>query len=252
MSMNYKIAAKSVMGSSRKVNQDRYLILSGNMEDVPIAFCLVADGMGGLSEGNRASQTVIESARTWWHEELAQTKSDELNLSYISKQIKKLLTTTNQVIYDYGKRHNKLLGTTVSGVFIFGNEALCFHVGDSRVYLDGLQITDDHTWVMDQVDKGYLTAQEAATHPKRNALTRSLGVINACEITYKSLDLSDHNCLVICSDGIYNHIEGRQIFEVFDDCASVQQGLNSIFDKIKFFSHTDDATLLVIKINHTI
>jgi len=89
------------------------------------------------------------------------------------------------------------------------------NVGDSRAYLVGrkgiTRITEDHSWVEEQVQAGMLTPEQARTHPQRNLVTRALGSRPAVEVDLYEGVIADGDCLVLCTDGLTNLVEDREI-----------------------------------------
>src|SRR5262249_31618256 len=108
------------------------------------------------------------------------------------------------------------MGTTVVGVIFSGSEVAIAHVGDSRAYLirDSAiqQLTTDHTFVQDLVDKGKIGIEEALSHPQAHVLTRAIGSEPGLEVDVQKFWLwdVDHNqpqdLLLLCSDGLYSLI----------------------------------------------
>lgn len=114
---------------------------------------------------------------------------------------------------------NKGMGTTVTMVFVDGNEARFAHVGDSRAYRvnkDGAieQITADHSFVQALIDAGHITPEQAETHPMRNVLYRALGQTRDLDVDTYQATLHHGDKLVLCSDGLTGHVRANEIAKI--------------------------------------
>jgi len=113
------------------------------------------------------------------------------------------------------------MGTTIVGILRRGDTASIAHVGDSRAYVlrrgKLIQLTDDHSWVGEQVRMGLLTSEEAASHPMRNIVTRAMG--NRLEL---EVDVADHaieegDIFLLCSDGLNSMIDDDAIAQLLEE-----------------------------------
>ena len=126
------------------------------------------------------------------------------------------------------------MGTTVVQAVVRGGVAHFAHMGDSRAYLfhhDQLQqITRDHSYVQEMVDSGKLSAEEAERHPKKNLITRALGVSANIVPEYNRCEIEVGDILLLCSDGLSNVVTDQEIlYEVIhggEDEACCQRLLN--------------------------
>jgi protein phosphatase len=110
------------------------------------------------------------------------------------------------------------MGTTFSALALEGDTVHIAHVGDSRVYLlrrgTIMRVTNDHTLVEEMVLKGLITPREARVHPKRHIITRALGTTPEVEIDLIQLEARPGDIFFLCSDGLSNHVEEREILRV--------------------------------------
>jgi len=203
------LGVRSNVGLKRKENQDSYCHASTRHVD----YFIVADGMGGARGGAIASAIAVNVIGRE-----AVDESDCVTAESLSTAIEK----TNTIIFEKGCSDENLggMGTTVVALAISGDEVLVGHVGDSRIYLcrDGnmLQVTRDHTLVQDLIDSGAISEEEAENHPIAHMLTRSLGPSGAVDPDVRILEekgLSGDRFL-LCSDGLYNMVEDKQIEEI--------------------------------------
>lgn len=132
--------------------------------------------------------------------------------------------SANVSIYDMSRQTEGLngMGTTVVAAVVSGNRAHISHAGDSRAYRIGggqiEQITKDHSIVQSMMENGRITESEAKTHPRKNIITRALGVEESIDIDYNEIELSDNEQLLICTDGLTNYVDTDAILEIISGC----------------------------------
>ena len=203
-------------GKVRKENQDSYIIENCEKRNsVVIAIC---DGMGGAKAGDLASQLACKAFVSGVYEALISPKAFTENHEKI---LKASCADANGVVYEYSgfdPNYNGM-GTTLVGGVITKRRAHLVNVGDSRAYhlsKDGIyQITRDHSYVNDLIALGAITPEEAMHHPKKNIITRALGVDNSVEADYYIMDLVKSDCILLCSDGLSNMVSDEEIFAVY-------------------------------------
>lgn len=208
-----KIYCKTDTGKTRDVNQDAYL---AHILDDDTAFAVVCDGMGGAKAGNIASTL---AAKTIYDYVLRSWQSD-MNDTQIKNLLCSAVMSANVEVYDAAQRDEELngMGTTVVVTIMNNDFAYIVHVGDSRAYLlrDDLlsQITIDHSMVQKMIESGELTAEEARLHPKKNVITRALGVDENVNIDYNELSCNKDDIILICTDGLSNMLENHEIVNI--------------------------------------
>ncbi len=125
----------------------------------------------------------------------------------------------NRSVYEKARGTPSLsgMGTTVVCALVRGGLAQYVHVGDSRIYLFRnnklLQLTKDHSMVQEMVEQGALTEEEAQNHPRKNLITRALGVGRDVEADFGEKEVSPRDILLLCSDGLSNCVSVPQIEE---------------------------------------
>lgn len=203
-------------GKVRKENQDSYIIENcDKRKSVVISIC---DGMGGAKAGDLASQLACKAFVSGVYESLLSPKVFTENYEKI---LKASCADANGVVYEYSgfdPNYNGM-GTTLVGGIITKRRAHIVNVGDSRAYhltKNGIyQVTRDHSYVNELVALGTITPEEAVNHPKKNIITRALGVDNSVESDYFTVDLSRGECILLCSDGLSNMVTDEEIFGVY-------------------------------------
>ena len=240
-----QVASKSDVGQVREMNEDCCQVkqLGGAV------LAIICDGMGGAAGGYIASQTaaslIAESVCAAFQEHMK------------SRSIKHLLVTAidnaNARVYDLAQSDDNLagMGTTVVAALVTPGAAYIAHAGDSRAYLytggDLLQLTKDHSVVQAMVDSGQLTEDEAKVHPRKNLITRALGVGDTLEVDYCEESLRAGDILLLCTDGLTNAAEPGQIKALLGACAFGELA-DRLVDAANRGGGTDNITVAVIGI----
>ncbi len=192
----------SETGLVRKVNEDS--IWSG---DKP--FFILADGMGGYEGGQVASSSAVAAAKDFF---------DTLPESeYSEETVREAILRANEAILRRKMESSALshMGTTMVMAAIAGNKLYWGHVGDSRLYLvkDGelIQVTKDHSFVMTLVDEGKITKEEMRGHPRKNEITRAVGISHDLAVDTGTISLDTPQLVLICSDGLSTMLSDETI-----------------------------------------
>ncbi|MDA1129604.1 MAG: Stp1/IreP family PP2C-type Ser/Thr phosphatase [Chloroflexi bacterium] len=213
-------AGRTDVGRVRAGNEDSYKVLSGEKSPVGIdALLVVADGMGGHAAGEVASRMAVEGIVGLI------TGSDDLPsvegqgyLRFLGGIVQQVNGAVFQASQDEDKRG---MGTTCTVAVVRGDQLYVSHVGDSRAYLLRAgslhQITQDHSWVEEQVALGLLGREEARAHPNRNIITRAVGLEQKVEVDGYLVSLADKDILLLCSDGLTTMIEDSQIESILSE-----------------------------------
>ena len=196
----------SECGPVRKINQDSVLALVG--DDVAL-FC-IADGMGGYSEGEKASAVMIEAINKYWNDNRELFSGN--NMGIVSDGLEKVISDVNTELFEYGKR-NAVCGTTVSLLCLFRSRYFVLSVGDSRIYLrknrDFSQITVDeiwsNRWITDSITGKRLP------DPKYGQLLNAVGTDEKISVMKSCGTLTERMVFLLCSDGLYKFCTEKDI-----------------------------------------
>lgn len=254
--MKYICGFSTDIGNQKEINQDSLLLKKANCDKGDILLALICDGMGGLSQGEVASATLIEAFSSWFENELKNYLAiSSFEFNDIKVPIDRLLKEKNQLLLQYGKDNHFNLGTTVTGVFIFNHTYFIFHIGDTRVYKisDGMieQMTHDHTWVQSDVEKGIITKHEALNDPRRNVLLQCVGATKHIVPDYYQGELFDGDSLLLCSDGFRHMVTDDEFLTYLQDCHTredICRQLQIIIELNKKRNELDNITALMVKI----
>lgn len=236
-------AAITDIGCEREINEDRYAAVDSAWGRAWI----VCDGMGGTLGGELAAQLAIDAIRRSL--ESGEFSSTEEALRFSIEEANRIIVLRRQNPAFSG------MGTTVVGVILHHDEVVITHAGDSRAYLvrDGLlqQLTTDHTYVQDLVERGAITAEQALSHPQSHVLTRCLGAEPRLQLDMHSFWIWDvpenepQDKLVLCSDGLYSLISDEEIAEYVSKY-SPQEACVRLIDLAKSRGGFDNITLAVL------
>ena len=208
-----KIQLKTDQGCVRVSNQDAVRAIPLPDGAVLAAVC---DGMGGANGGNVASGICIDMLEAYIRAHYAAEMTDDAAWQMLSDA----LEASNRAVYDRASADPALagMGTTAVVALARGDRLLVANVGDSRAILlhDGQlrQLTKDHSYVQAMVDSGRLTAQEAEHHPKKNLITRAVGIGNRVEIDRFTERWTADDVLLLCSDGLTNEVSYAELTEL--------------------------------------
>ena len=208
---SYDIGRATDVGNVRTVNQDSLLVRCGSFRKRLYGLLVVADGMGGMQFGERASGEVVRAFYQWWNEEFPQYREEDLVWEAVSDALDQVLRTADVHIREYCAEENVKSGTTVSLAFLVDQYYMIKQCGDSRIYLVGenglSQITKDHTWVQREMELGNLTPEEAQVHRMRHVLTNAVGAGRELRIDTFGGELAEGESLLLCSDGFYDYLD---------------------------------------------
>jgi protein phosphatase len=207
------IHSKIDKGVVRNSNQDAFI--AGNISP-EVTFAVVCDGMGGANAGNVASEIAVKTISEY----LYNSYRDNMTPDDVEKIIKNAISSANYMIYDKSVKNEafKGMGTTVTVALIKDKTAIYAHVGDSRIYLVSDQIkqlTKDHSMVQSLIESGKITAQDAKVHPRKNIITRALGVEEQVIADFGLMFLHDGDTLMLCTDGLTNFVSEDIILDTF-------------------------------------
>lgn len=230
--MKIEFAARVDIGP-KETNDDRVLVsgsildkesCSGTVETPSMA--VVCDGCGGYAGGYVAAETVLELLSY----ESPETLSDEDYLSQVLAGCETAVAEKKEEMPNFSS-----MCTTVAGCVFCDDSIVIFHSGDSRVYRRdrwGLaRMTRDHSVVQEMVDMGQLTPEEALVSPKRNIISRCIGVNSRPPEIYKShAPINPGEKYLLCSDGLWESVGDETIREILDTDMPTAQMAETLVD----------------------
>lgn len=244
---NLHWGALSITGNFRSNNEDRFYV------DSEGRYFLVADGMGGQSAGERASELAVEliSARLNSSIDFQGTQT-----KVVIDGIDKAVAHANSEIIALGELEPscKNMGTTIAFIVNVAGEFYIGGVGDSRAYQlrDGKleQLTEDHSLTQALVKAKTITPEDAKTHRYKNVLYRYLGTKDGgngtepTRLTPKSGDI-----FMLCSDGVTDGTEPGLIIETLTTEPSPQVAAEKLVAAAQAGGSKDNITCVVVYVD---
>lgn len=243
------------VGVVRSNNQDAalsFFTTARSSEERPdFGMFVVADGMGGHHDGEKASalctRTLVREITNTIYLPMV-TNSSEMNSIPISEVLVNAVQKANADVLS----HVPDGGTTLTAVTIIGDLAYVAHVGDSRVYLINgetvEQITRDHSLVQRLIELDQLTPEEAAEHPQKNVLYRALGQNDNLEVDTLTRRLPPKSRLLLCSDGLWNQVPERVIRDIVMKHSNPQNACEELVARANAHGGLDNVTAIVLYI----
>jgi protein phosphatase len=213
----------SDVGRKRDHNEDAYV---DRPDD---GLFIVADGMGGHLGGDRASRMAVDLVAEELDRTMAARATTPLRFEHAPGQpeetppaaaLRAAARAAGAAIYDEAQADAQLqgMGTTLTALLFRSGRVHVGHVGDSRAYLfrDGRveQITEDHSWIAEQVKAGLLSEEEARDSKFKHIITRSVGFERDVQVDVTAFPVLMGDCYLICSDGLSNYIEADELGRV--------------------------------------
>ena len=226
--------ARSDVGLVREHNEDSFLLRT--------PLFAVCDGMGGHAAGEVASSIAVKVIG----EEAPNTADDVLLGAAIEAANQAVIEAPQKGIGKPG------MGSTASAISIEGNQMAVAHVGDSRIYLlhhgTLVRVTHDHSYVEELVDSGQITADEARNHPSRSVVTRALGSDPEMYADHFTLEVSDGDRIILCSDGLSSMILDDEIESIAVSNITPQNAADSLVSAALTAGGADNITVIVVDI----
>lgn len=199
----FESAAASDVGKVRLENEDAFLMMPER------GVFAVADGMGGHEAGRLASSIVVE--------QLGKVAEPASVADLVTRCRDRLRTANDRLLEIADERGGIVIGATVVALLAWEGYYACLWSGDSRIYLvrkGGIaQLSRDHTEVAELIAEGVLTAEEALSWPRRNVITRAIGVYHELEVEVAQGVLEKGDIFILCSDGLTTHVSDAEILE---------------------------------------
>ena len=205
----------SDVGQKRKHNED-YV---GFYEPFRIAdqkaygrLYVLADGVGGATAGEVASKYAVNKIIYTYYQEQAGDDS--------GARLRQVIEEANADIFaqNRDRTDHREMATTVVAAVIRGDALIVANVGDSRAYVirgDSIeQITEDHSLIAEMLNDGVINAEQAATHPYRNVILRSVGAYEAVQVDLFARQIAPEDTLVLCSDGLTHLVSNQELVDI--------------------------------------
>jgi serine/threonine protein phosphatase PrpC len=253
MTLTVEVAGKSDVGCVRSNNEDNFGY------DSRWGIFVVCDGMGGQAAGEVASKMAVDILLGYFREAgktggYPQVGEPLQGVSPDARALASAIQLANRTIYETGQKQQSKsgMGSTIVAVLIRGNALSVGHVGDSRIYLirqnSIQQLTQDHSLVMEQVRRGYITREQAERSEMQNIILRALGSEESVDPDVEDLVVLAGDTLVLSSDGLTRHVRDEEILEIVSSSSSLEQGCAALVEAAKNNGGDDNITCLLLRV----
>jgi protein phosphatase len=237
-------AGRTDVGIIRSGNEDSYLMVPDR------GIFVVADGMGGHAAGEVASEMAVTHIAS----ELGSLRG--LGDEEVAERMRQAIRSANGAIFQRTlTEHDKRgMGTTVTSLVLYSSRFLIGQVGDSRAYLlrDGklTQVTKDHSYVQEQVDAGYLTPEQARTHPYSNVITRCVGANSDVQPDVYVGSVRPKDLFLLASDGLTGMLEDPELHDILRrDEQMPQDQVDQLINEANRHGGLDNITAILVRID---
>ena len=255
--MNFFYSYQTDRGTVRASNQDSLMVKVIQSAGSQAFLAAVCDGVGGLAQGEITSRKTVEMLGRWAEYELPGLLTDVADGKVLKKRFQHLIQDINREIYFDNLSGGISSGTTMTALILCEDRYWASHVGDSRLYAvteDGaVRLTEDHSWVEEEVLAGRMTREEAEHSPRKNVILKCIGASG--EISPQILEgrAEKDTVFVLCSDGFWHDITAKEWAEVFApennlESRSLGQNLQWMADQVKARGESDNITAVAVKL----
>jgi serine/threonine protein phosphatase PrpC len=258
------VAAQTHAGMTGKNNEDRYAVTSFQLSEndaTPVVFAVVADGIGGHRAGEVAAELAVN------HISQAVAESDA---RHPKKILEKAIHEASNAIADHASStpEQQGMGATCACVWVIGNQLYTASVGDTRIYLlrEGRvqQLTTDHTWIQEALEKNIITHEYARDHPNVHVIRRYLGSPEPSEVDFRlrlydseadalaegnqGMPLYPGDTLLICSDGLTDLVWNDEIGEIIRTKGNLKTAAQGLIETANQRGGHDNITVVLIAV----
>jgi serine/threonine protein phosphatase PrpC len=251
MALAVEVAGKTDVGCVRANNEDNFGY------DSRYGIFVVCDGMGGQAAGEVASKMGVDILLDYFRNDTSATELHSANGqdgSAGARSLASAIQLANRTIFQAGQEQNGRngMGSTIVAALVRGNSLAIGHVGDSRIYLvrQGTiqQLTQDHSLVMEQVRRGYITLEQAQKSEMQNIILRALGSEEAVEADIEDLVAVPGDLLLMASDGLTRHVQDDEILKIVQAEAGLEQACSQLVQMARDRGGDDNITCLLVRI----
>src|SRR5215472_9570747 len=252
MPLAVEVAAKTDVGCVRTNNEDNFGY------DLRYGIFVVCDGMGGQAAGEVASKLGVDTLLSYFRRaaqtgEYQQASAPMDGLSKEGTALASAIRLANHTIFETGQQQTASagMGSTLVAALIKGNALSIANVGDSRIYLirQGViqQLTQDHSLVMEQVRRGYLTREQAEHSEMQNIILKALGSEESVDPDVEDLVVVARDTLLMCSDGLTKYLRDEEILNLVSAANVLEEACDALIGAAKNRGGDDNITCLLLR-----
>jgi serine/threonine protein phosphatase PrpC len=240
------------VGRVRQSNEDCLIAFTSLQQGDTVSpyygLFIVADGMGGHEQGERAS---LLAAQTFAREVIGKFGTQWLggmteNAESIQEILESAMLMANQAVM----LNLPGSGTTLTAALIFSRQVFLTHIGDSRAYLVGKeirQITHDHSLVQRLVDQGHISTEEATRFAQRNVLLKAVGQVEGIETDFLTVPWEHGSRLLLCTDGLWGVLSDSEILRISKNYPSAQDAAIALARQANTMGGPDNISAIIVE-----
>jgi|SRR5579862_3567210 len=252
MSLGIDVAGRTDVGRVRPSNEDHFGF------DTALGVFVVCDGMGGHAAGEVASRIAVDTVLSFFRDRKLEVEQDAylddapLGARLLAEAVKK----ANDAILDYAEQNESASGMGTTLVAARFNEGMfsIANVGDSRIYLfrEGqlMQLTEDHSLVMEQVRRGMITLEQAKKSSAQNIITRALGTDEGTLPDLGEFPAQTDDVLLLTTDGVLRHVEDDEIRTILTQLPSLQAACDTLIEAANEGGGEDNSTCVIVRVRN--
>ena len=253
MTLAIEVAGKTDVGCVRGNNEDNFGY------DLRCGIFVVCDGMGGQAAGEVASKMGVDVVLDYFRQaaqtgEFTQVGAPFPGLSADGQALGSAIRRANETIYKASQEQEARagMGSTIVAALVHGNALCIANVGDSRIYLvrqsSIQQLTQDHSLVMEQFRRGYITREQAEHSEMQNIILRALGSEEQVEPDVEDLVALPGDVLLMTSDGLTKYLRDEEILATITSAGSLESACDALIGAAKERGGDDNITCLLLHI----
>ncbi len=256
------VATRTHPGMADRNNEDRYAVTSYRRsadDPTPVLFAVLADGIGG----HRAGEVAAEMAVNYITQHVAESDASR-PLETLQKAIHIASDAIAAQSASVGAQRG--MGATCACAWVIGDRLYTASVGDSRIYLlrgkDIHQLTVDHTWVQEALERGIITPDQVVGHPNQHVIRRYLGSPEPPEVDFRlhlqpdeedaqalsnqGLSLLPGDTLLLCSDGLSDQVKAHEIARIVQTSPTLDEAAQALVDLACERGGRDNITVVLL------
>ncbi|HVW78742.1 MAG TPA: Stp1/IreP family PP2C-type Ser/Thr phosphatase [Alloacidobacterium sp.] len=234
-----EFAGLTDVGCKRSNNEDSL------GHDITRRIFVVCDGMGGMAAGEVASSTAVHKLLEFFGQNSAAT---------MEEQLYDAIAYANKEVYALAQQKDELrgMGTTLVAACLEGRKIVIGNVGDSRAYFlrNGgcVQITQDHSYLAEQVRSGAMSADDAGVSPLQSLITRAIGTTELIEPDLFTAALEPGDMVLLTTDGLTRYADAAAIAQLIYAQPLIEQSCQALIDAAKDQGAVDNVTCLLLRV----
>lgn len=253
MRLGQNVGHGSDVGRVRPLNEDYHRVWQFPLYNGELTLLAVADGMGGAAAGEVASKLAMEVLDESFSRYVNEMQSGKPVVG-IGTLTEKAIRLANRRVYAAAIRNQgrRGMGSTLTCVAIYARKAYLGHVGDSRAYLVRgnkiYQLTKDHSWVEEQLEKGLISEREAEHHEWRNLITRALGTRPQVAPDTVEIEVKRGDVFVISTDGLHGLVRPEEILAEVNRTQNRQSSVEYLIALANERGGPDNITVVIAEV----